>query len=382
VSEHAYCVRTAKRATDLRHPSVALRSPSFARGLALPLAALLTIGMTFWLLASQRDAQPTPVATPSAGASWLTIYRTDPFDPASESLRGGPDARLAEAIDAAAYSVEVAIYHLNLWSVRDALLRAAGRGVRVRVVVESDGMFDREVQDLVQAGIPVLGDRRESLMHHKFTLIDGLEVWTGSMNYSVGSAYRDHNVLLRLRSSALAENYAREFDEMFVDDRFGPLSIADTPHPALTINGTPVEAWFSPDDGVAARLIQLIEGAQSRVDFLAFTFTSDPLAEALLRAAERGVTVRGVIERDQVEAAGTDYDRMRQAGIDVRLDSTPGTMHHKLLLIDGRVLVTGSYNFTRSAEESNDENVVILFSPAAAGALEPEFAGIYEAAVP
>ena len=366
----------------MQHSPLSTRIRSSVRGSALPLLGLLTIGAAFWLLAARREAAPTPAGTLSAEQSWLAVYRTAPSDPASDSLRGGPDARLAQAIDAASYSVDIAIYHLNLWSIRDALLRAAERGVRVRVVVESDGIFDAEVQDLVQAGIPVLGDRRESLMHHKFTLIDGLEVWTGSMNYSVGSAYRDHNVLLRMRSSALAEDYAREFDEMFVDDRFGPLSIADTPHPALTIDGTPVEVWFSPDDGVAARLIELIEGAQSRVDFLAFTFTSDPLAEALVRAAERGVTVRGVIERDQAVAAGTDYDRLRLAGIDVRLDSSEGTMHHKLLLIDGRVLATGSYNYTRSAEESNDENVVILFSPQAAAELEPEFTEIYQAAGP
>jgi phosphatidylserine/phosphatidylglycerophosphate/cardiolipin synthase-like enzyme len=358
------------------------RIPFSVRGSALPLLGLLTIGAVLWLFAVGRDASPTPVGTPTAEGSWLAVYRTAPSDPASDSLRGGPDARLAQAIDAAAYSVDVAIYHLNLWSIRDALLRAAERGVRVRVVVESDGMFDAEVQDLVQAGIPVLGDRRESLMHHKFTLIDGLEVWTGSMNYSVGSAYRDHNVLLRMRSSALAEDYAREFDEMFVDDRFGPLSIADTPHPALTIDGTPVESWFSPDDGVAGRLMELIDGARASVEFLAFTFTSDPLAEALIRAAERGVTVRGVLERDQAVAAGTDYDRLRQAGIDVRLDSSDGTMHHKLLLIDSRVLATGSYNFTRSAEESNDENIVILFSPNAAAELELEFAEIFQAAGP
>ncbi|MCX6072318.1 MAG: phospholipase D-like domain-containing protein, partial [Chloroflexi bacterium] len=174
----------------------------------------------------------------------------------------------------------------------------------------------------------------------------------------------------------------REFEEMFVDDRFGPLSIADTPNPAVTIDGTRVEAWFAPDDGVAARLVELIDDARSQVDFLAFTFTSDALAEALLRATERGVTVRGVIELDQVEAAGSDYDRMRQAGIDVRQDTNPGTMHHKLLLIDEGVVATGSYNFTRSAEESNDENVIILYSPEAAAQLEVEFTSIYQAATP
>jgi len=348
----------------------------------MPWMALPVIVAVSCLLAACQQARPVLTVGPETAPAWLGIYCTAPLDPASESLRGGPDARLAEAIDAAVYSVDVAVYHLNLWSVRDALLRAAERGVRVRVVVESDGMFDAEVQDLVQAGIPVLGDRRESLMHDKFTVIDGLEVWTGSMNYSVGSAYRDHNLLLRLRSSALAEDYTREFEEMFVDDRFGPLSMADTPNPAITIDGMRVEVWFAPDDGVASRLVGLIDDARSQVDFLAFTFTSDALAEALLRAGERGVTVRGVIERDQAEAAGSDYARLQQAGIDVRQDSNPGTMHHKLLLIDQGVVATGSYNFTRSAEESNDENVVILFSPEAAAELEVEFAGIYAAATP
>lgn len=356
--------------------------PSRTRARSLPAIALLVTSAASLLFTSCKAVQPASMSTPVAEADWLAIYCTVPLDPASGSLRGGPDARLAQAIDDAVYTVDVAIYHLNLWSVRDALLRAAERGVRVRVVVESDGMFDAEVQDLVAAGIPVLGDRRESLMHDKFTVIDGLEVWTGSMNYSVGSAYRDHNVLLRLRSSALAEDYTAEFEEMFVDDRFGPLSVADTPNRAMTIDGTRVEAWFSPDDGVAARLVELIDEAESRVDFLAFTFTSDSLAEALLRAAERGVTVRGVIELDQVEAAGSDYERLRQAGIDVRPDANDGTMHHKLLLMDEDVVATGSYNFTRSAEESNDENVVILFSPEAAAELEAEFDGIYAAAVP
>lgn len=356
--------------------------PSILRRAALPSLALLILGAAFWLFLAQRPAAQSPAATDAAPPSWLTIYLTDPADPRSETLRGGPDARLAEAIDAASYSVDVAIYHLDLWSIRDALLRADRRGVRVRVVVESDGIFDREVQDLVQAGIPVLGDRREPFMHHKFTVIDGLEVWTGSMNYSVSSAYRDHNVLIRLRSSALAENFAREFNEMFEDDRFGPLSVADTPHPVVTLGDSQVETLFAPDDGVANRLLDLIAGAQSEVAFLAFTFTSDPLADALLEAADRGVVVRGVIERDQAEAAGGDYARLRQSGLDVRLDNSPGTLHHKLLLIDGRIVATGSYNFTRSAEQANDENVIILHDRQAAATLQAEFQRLYQSASP
>ena len=356
--------------------------PSPIRAIAAPAVALLLVASTLWLFASRRPASPVPASTSGsdAGDAWLSVYLTDPSGPQADSLRGGPDARLGEAIDAARYSVDVAIYHLNLWSVRDALLRAAERGVRVRLVVESDGIFDPEVQDLIQAGIPVLGDRREPLMHHKFTVIDEIEVWTGSMNYSVGSAYRDNNVLLRIRDRAVAENYRREFDEMFNDDLFGPLSAADTPHPRVVIGTVTVETYFAPEDGVARRLIELIAGARSEVDVLAFTFTSDPLTEALLEAAGRGINVRGVFERDQAEAAGSDVRRLQQAGLDVRLDNSQGTLHHKLLLIDGRVVATGSYNFTRGAEQANDENLVILDDPEAAARLKAEFQRLYDAA--
>ena len=105
--------------------------------------------------------------------------------------------------------MDVAIYDLNLWSIRDALIAAHRRGVDVRMVTESDNMDEQEVQELKEAGIEVLGDRHESLMHDKFVVIDRLEVWTGSMNFTTGGAYLDNNNLIRLRSSKLAEDYTR-----------------------------------------------------------------------------------------------------------------------------------------------------------------------------
>jgi phosphatidylserine/phosphatidylglycerophosphate/cardiolipin synthase-like enzyme len=74
--------------------------------------------------------------------------------------------------------------------------------------------------------------------------------------------------------------------------------------------------------------------------------------------------------------------RLQQAGLDVRLDNSEGTLHHKLLLIDGRIIATGSYNFTRSAEQANDENVVIFDDPGAAALLQAEFKRLYNAGSP
>jgi len=117
------------------------------------------------------------------------VYFTAPQGPAANTLRGGPDAALAEAIDQAVLSVDVAAYSLDLWSIRDALLRAHRRGVSVRLVVESDNLDSDELIQIAEAGVPVLGDRREGLMHNKFVVIDRYEVWTGSMNFTVNGAY-------------------------------------------------------------------------------------------------------------------------------------------------------------------------------------------------
>ena len=129
----------------------------------------------------------TPAETSPNEAGWYSVYFTAPQGPAANTLRGGPDAALAEAIDQAVLSVDVAAYSLDLWSIRDALLRAHRRGVSVRLVVESDNLDSDELIQIAEAGVPVLGDRREGLMHNKFVVIDRYEVWTGSMNLMAGN---------------------------------------------------------------------------------------------------------------------------------------------------------------------------------------------------
>ena len=81
----------------------------------------------------------------------------------------------------------MAIHFLDLWSIRDALIDAHRRGVAVRLVTESDNMHVPEIQEVREAGIPVLGDRREGRMHNKFVVIDRQEVWTGSLNLFIST---------------------------------------------------------------------------------------------------------------------------------------------------------------------------------------------------
>ncbi len=309
------------------------------------------------------------------------MFFTDPTAPGAASYRGGPDEDLAAAIDQARLSVDTAIYDLNLWSIRDALIAAHRRGVSVRLVTESDNMDELEVQELKQAGIEVSGDRRESLMHEKFVVIDRSEVWTGSMNYTTGGAYLDNNNLIRLQSSKLAEAYTHEFEQMFVRDLFSGEKTPGTTDPILTVNSSPIEVYFSPEDGTLEHILSAVNAAQESIDFLAYSFTSDELAAALIERSKAGVTIRGVFDKDQYHSnSGTEFDTLSNAGLDVWLDGNPRLMHHKVIIIDGQVVVTGSYNFSNNAEHNNDENTLIIHNQDIADQYLAEFQQVYEQA--
>jgi phosphatidylserine/phosphatidylglycerophosphate/cardiolipin synthase-like enzyme len=268
------------------------------------------------------------------------------------------------------------------WTIRNALVRAHQRGVQVRLVVETESMDRTEIQELISAGIPVVPDQSDGLMHNKFFIIDSSEVWTGSMNFTVNGAYRHLNNLVRLRSKRLAENYQTEFEEMFLEGFFGENSIENTPHPDLTINGVRIETYFSPDDEPARRLIELILSAEESVDFLYYSFTSDGIAEAILHQASQGVQIRGVLDayQDRVGLGG-EYQRLADQGLDVYLDTHPEKLHHKIIIIDHSIVVTGSYNLTRSAEIRNDENTLIIHDRKLAEIFLGEFDWIYQDAV-
>lgn len=315
--------------------------------------------------------------------NWYHLYFSNPEDPESRTWLNGPDVPLVEAIRNARLSVDMAAYDLDLWSLREALLSAHRRGVTVRLVMDSDNQNNPEIQALIQGGVPVRGDQRGGLMHNKFVIIDQMEVWTGSMNFTVNGSFRNNNNLIGIRSPQLAEDYLSEFEEMFHDDLFGLGSPANTPYPHLLHDGVSLEVYFSPEDGTAARLKQLIGEAQESIDFLAYAFTSDDLAETMIERAQQGVMVSGVIEASQcTPSRGCVYDRMKSRGLRVRLDGNPNEMHHKVIVIDHQVVVTGSYNFSSSAETRNDENTLILDDADIADQYMFEFRKIFDQAKP
>lgn len=302
------------------------------------------------------------------------LYFTDPTNPAAGNEEGGPDKPLVAAINDSRISVDVAMYSLSLNSVKNALINAYKRGVQVRTVMESDNMNDSAPQALIAAGIPMIGDRREGLMHNKFVIIDRSEVWTGSMNYTYSGTYQDNNNLVRIISDKVAQDYTVEFEEMFKNDFFGPDVVAATPFPQLIVDGTAMEVYFSPDDHVARRIATLLRGAQKSIYFMAYSFTADDFADILRQKAHDGLQIGGVMDADMVKSnAGNEFDSLTKAGLSVYLDGNPGLMHHKVFIIDEDTVITGSYNFTASAERKNDENVVVFHDPLIASAYIAEY---------
>jgi phosphatidylserine/phosphatidylglycerophosphate/cardiolipin synthase-like enzyme len=328
-------------------------------------------------LSSTPGTSITPIELQSGygvRGAWFELYFTNPASPLSPQGTGGVDGPIVDAIDAARLSVDVAAYSLSLNSVRNALIRAHDRGATVRVVMESSNMDRSDPQRLIEAGIPVIGDHRDGLMHDKFIIIDKSDVWMGSMNFTDGGAYDDNNNLMRIHSTKMAENYLKEFEEMFSEDMFGPDIVPETPNPTITIDDTRIDTYFSPDDGVLAALVPVLESARESIYFLAYSFTSNQLGEIVRQKAEADVTVAGVMDDEQVRSnQGTEFDPFRQADLDVRLDGIDGLMHHKVFIVDEKIVVMGSYNFSQSAEERNDENMLVIYNPVIAEQFLSEF---------
>jgi phosphatidylserine/phosphatidylglycerophosphate/cardiolipin synthase-like enzyme len=346
---------------------------------ALLIPALAALG---WGMAHREviSAQPPPVPAETAQPGPVAVFFSRPqaFD---GEYAGGPDEALVQGIDEAAATIDIASYDFDLLSVARALLRATGRGVAVRIVVDTDNWQTEALDFLRGEGIPVVGDGRDGLMHDKFVVIDGREVWTGSMNLTVNGAYRNDNNLLRIRSAELAAIFTAEFEEMFLDKRFGSSSPSAKPAAAVQTEAGRIEVLFAPDDPVAARIIREIGEARISIHFLAFSFTSGAIAEAMLNRLPDGLALFGVLEGSQARSnSGAQFGALGAGGATVFLDANPRNMHHKVIILDARTVIAGSYNFTGSAENKNDEALLIFHNLELAGAFEAEFRRIFESA--
>lgn len=144
---------------------------------------------------------------------------------------------------------------------------------------------------------------------------------------------------------------------------FGFSSVASE----LILGDTPTQVCFSPNKGCTEAIVRELDGAKSEILVQAYSFTSAPIAEALLAAHKRGVQVRAILDKSQKGARNATAALLLDAGIPTYIDSSHAIAHNKIIIVDRATVITGSFNFTKAAEAKNAENLLILRSPQLAG---------------
>jgi phosphatidylserine/phosphatidylglycerophosphate/cardiolipin synthase-like enzyme len=130
----------------------------------------------------------------------------------------------------------------------------------------------------------------------------------------------------------------------------------------LTLRNTPVKVFFSPKGGCTEAITAEIDQAKTEILIQAYSFTSAPIAKALLNAHKRGVRVEAVLDKSQRRERYTSATFLSNAGIPTYIDERHAIAHNKIMIIDGGIVITGSFNFTKAAEEKNAENLLIIRS--------------------
>jgi phosphatidylserine/phosphatidylglycerophosphate/cardiolipin synthase-like enzyme len=357
---------------------------------------LVAVVTTLLLVALVAGCAALGVRIPGSGtqqinadpsAAYEVWFTTPTYPDKAENRHGGIDEHFVQFVDGATKTLDIAVYDFDLENVAQAMARAVQRGVVVRMVTDSDTVNntkDADVQNAFKivrdAGISVIPDERQAIMHNKFAVRDGEEVWTGSWNFTRGDTYRLNNNAARLHSPELARSYTTEFEAMFKQHQFGGKRPKTGPSPAVQVGSAQMQVLFAPDNNVAQRLAERINASTQSVRFLAFSFTQDAMGKAVTSRAQAGVAVSGVFEKTGSETRFSEYGAMKKAGLDVYQDGNPYLMHHKVFVLDGRTTVFGSFNFSDSADKDNDENCLIVDDPAFAAQFSGEVDRMLEAA--
>lgn len=297
------------------------------------------------------------------------------------------DDTLCKYIDLANYTLDIAVWDNGNDHIVDCINSAYERGVQVRYITSSNA--SNSALSGLNSGIPVLERNAgvtSNVMHNKFVIIDQTWLLTGSMNFNDGAIFNDYNNLVLIYNPAMCGNYTTEFQEMWgstgpmyntATSKFGPDKTDNTLH-SLSVGGVTVESYFSPTDQTTSHIIEAIDAADYTLDIALFTFINNDLSDAVIAAHDRGVLVRCIIENSGY--IGSEYNNLLSAGIEVFSHAgEPYDFHHKYCIIDAKhtdsdpVVVTGSHNWTNSAEDEYDENTLIIHDPLIAWQYTEEF---------
>lgn len=303
------------------------------------------------------SVSPTPSPSPTSSISdWYEVF----FSKTDQESLDNIDIRLIEKLNTAKKSIRIAVFELDSPTIADALINAHKKGIKVEMVTDTDYIDEEATKKVKDAGISIVDDNRSALMHNKFIIIDDEYVWTGSFNATYNDAYRNNNNSAFIKSKELAENYTDEFNEMFIDKKFGITSPKEIKNPLIKIGDTELVSLFAAENEVDKFIVDEIKKAKSSIKFMAFSFTHDAIGDEMIKKFKEGVKVQGIFETRGANTTYSEYPKMLKEGMEVRLDGNKYNLHHKIIIIDDTNIMLGSFNFSENATSTNDENLLTI----------------------
>lgn len=354
---------------------------------------------------ARLQAKKLPEYSPATADRWQTLSKLD--------VAGGRNLHqalidLMGRASGESCAVLVSDYDFDRRDVADAMIEAKTRGCDVRLVTDGDTVakadadltlprsqidpaYHEAFTALRTAGIEIHHDgKRGAIMHDKFAVVVGgnvASVWAGSWNFTTDDEESFWNNGIQINSAEMARRYRADFEALYT--RFGAdgsVAKKSTYVPAsdhgVVVGNTKFEVYFPRDDHATPRITEILNGAKKSIHMLAFSFTSKDMTAAVVARAQAGVDVRGVFENSG--ACSGAYAPLAALGAqNVALSRWPygpvHFMHHKVFIVDGDKVVFSSFNFSSSADNANDENVLIVQDAAVAAQFEQAYQVIEKA---
>ncbi|HSS66965.1 MAG TPA: phospholipase D-like domain-containing protein [Nocardioidaceae bacterium] len=320
---------------------------------------------------------------------------------AGPTVLGAPDdleAVILEFLAGARKTLSIAVQEIDSRTLAQAIIDAKARGVRVRVILEGDylvephaladpwtavvgGLEENRViyAALLRAGIDVITDLNPAIFHQKFVVrdedLDSGAVLTGSTNFTLTDTGKNdgadpevvgnnlnHVVILRGRNAT--KQYLAEFERLR-SGTFGDLHERHEERPAeFKLGDMRVKPLFAPQHGPEMEIMKQMLKSHARIDFAMFTFSqSSGIDDTMDRLVGPNLSIRGALDHGQGVQTWAATEPLKARGVQL-YENAAGSgvrkIHHKLMVIDERLLIAGSFNYTEPATLLNDENIVVI----------------------
>lgn len=290
---------------------------------------------------------------------------------------------IVKFINGAKKRLDIAVQELENRAIAEAIIDARKRKVTVKVVLEADYLSvlritkdpwdtekgsnkeNREIHDaLLRANIWVRSDFNTGIFHQKFIVRDRSAILTGSTNFTDTGVKNNLNHIVIIRDKKIADIYAREFREIS-RGKFGKHNEGRDEVPLQkTISGIPIKVLFAPDHNPEMEIMKQMSKGKSTIDFAIFTFSqSSGIDDVMIALSNGGLAIQGALDAMQGNQEWAATRPVRNAGASlhlIRKSDELNKLHHKLMVIDGQVVIAGSFNYTGPANRINDENIMVL----------------------